>query len=227
MEKGSSFDKLRTNGERQTPFDRLRTNGGKVKKVVRIAVRSLVEQMYRSGSLGAEFVSTERAVEGIAGHKKLRKSRPEGYRTEVPVAYRLDTPFSVLELTGRIDGVDESSETVVIEELKTTTRDPDEVAAEENPVHWGQLKLYAWCYAVEHELEQVAGQLTYYHIDSGISREVRQRVWTRYGGRCAECGADDYLEFDHVIPVAKGGSNTDANVQLLCRRCNLNKRDNI
>jgi len=151
-----------------------KSTSGNGKKVVRIAIRSLVEQMYRSGSLGAEFVSTERAVEGIAGHKKLRKNRPEGYRTEVPVAHRLDTPYFILELTGRIDGVDESSEPVVIEEVKTTTRDPDEVAAEENSVHWGQLKLYAWCYAVEHELKQVAGQLTYYHIDSGISREVRQ-----------------------------------------------------
>lgn len=60
-----------------------------------------------------------------------------------------------------------------------------------------------------------------------IPRDVRQRVWQRYGGRCAECGADDYLEFDHVIPVAKGGSNSDSNVQLLCRRCNLKKSDHI
>lgn len=60
-----------------------------------------------------------------------------------------------------------------------------------------------------------------------IPRDVRQRVWQRYGGRCADCGADDYLEFDHVIPVAKGGSNTDNNVQLLCRRCNLKKSDRI
>ncbi|HQZ65411.1 MAG TPA: HNH endonuclease [Planctomycetaceae bacterium] len=60
-----------------------------------------------------------------------------------------------------------------------------------------------------------------------IPRDVRQRVWKRHGGRCAECGANDYLEFDHVIPVAKGGSNSDANVQLLCRRCNLKKSDHI
>ena len=60
-----------------------------------------------------------------------------------------------------------------------------------------------------------------------IPRDVRQRVWQRFGGRCAECSADDYLEFDHVIPVAKGGSNSDANVQLLCRRCNLKKSDHI
>ena len=60
-----------------------------------------------------------------------------------------------------------------------------------------------------------------------IPRDVRQRTWQRYGGRCAECTADDYLEFDHIIPVAKGGSNSDANVQLLCRRCNLKKSDKI
>ena len=60
-----------------------------------------------------------------------------------------------------------------------------------------------------------------------ISRNVRQRVWVKYAGRCAECGATDYLEFDHIIPVAKGGSNGEANVQLLCRRCNLQKSDLI
>ncbi len=60
-----------------------------------------------------------------------------------------------------------------------------------------------------------------------ISRDIRQRIWQRYGGRCAECGAKDYLEFDHIIPVARGGGNTDNNVQLLCRRCNLRKSDAI
>jgi hypothetical protein len=60
-----------------------------------------------------------------------------------------------------------------------------------------------------------------------ISRDIRQRVWQRYGGRCAECGAAEYLEFDHIVPVAKGGSNSEANVQLLCRKCNLTKSDRI
>lgn len=60
-----------------------------------------------------------------------------------------------------------------------------------------------------------------------IPRDVRQRVWQIYSGRCAECGSDSYLEFDHIVPVAKGGSNSDANVQLLCRGCNSQKSDLI
>jgi hypothetical protein len=60
-----------------------------------------------------------------------------------------------------------------------------------------------------------------------ISKQVRNAVWIRDGGTCVECGANDYLEFDHVIPVSKGGSNTVENVQLLCRRCNGKKSDKI
>lgn len=60
-----------------------------------------------------------------------------------------------------------------------------------------------------------------------IPRDVRQRVWQRFGGRCVECQATQYLEFDHIIPVAKGGNNSDNNVQLLCRGCNLKKSDHI
>jgi len=64
-------------------------------------------------------------------------------------------------------------------------------------------------------------------VDRHIPRDIRQRVWQRYGGKCAECAAMDYLEFDHIVPVSRGGSNSEQNVQLLCRRCNLQKSDKI
>ena len=60
-----------------------------------------------------------------------------------------------------------------------------------------------------------------------IPREVRQRVWQIYGGKCAECSSSDYIEYDHIIPHAKGGSSDERNVQLLCRKCNLAKSDKI
>jgi 5-methylcytosine-specific restriction endonuclease McrA len=42
------------------------------------------------------------------------------------------------------------------------------------------------------------------------------------------CGATDELHFDHIVPYSKGGSSLVAdNVQLLCARHNLEKRDKI
>lgn len=59
----------------------------------------------------------------------------------------------------------------------------------------------------------------------GIPREVKRLVWERYGGHCAECGGDQLLEFDHIIPLAMGGSSTERNLQLLCADCNGAKSD--
>lgn len=57
---------------------------------------------------------------------------------------------------------------------------------------------------------------------------VKVEVWKRDKGRCAICGAEDDLHFDHIIPWSKGGSSTTPeNVQLLCARHNLEKRDKI
>lgn len=60
-----------------------------------------------------------------------------------------------------------------------------------------------------------------------IPDDVRLAVWTRDGGRCVKCGATQDLEFDHLIPVSRGGSSTERNVQILCQRCNLQKSDSI
>ena len=60
-----------------------------------------------------------------------------------------------------------------------------------------------------------------------IPEDVRIYVWRRDGGRCVRCGSQERLEYDHVIPVIKGGSNTERNIQLLCETCNRKKSDSI
>ena len=60
-----------------------------------------------------------------------------------------------------------------------------------------------------------------------IPIEVQREVWRRDQGRCVQCGSQLRLEFDHVIPVSRGGSNTVRNIQLLCESCNRAKSNNI
>jgi len=60
-----------------------------------------------------------------------------------------------------------------------------------------------------------------------ISKSVRVTVWQRDGGKCVECGSCESLEYDHIIPFSKGGSNTERNIQLLCAKCNREKANNV
>ena len=59
-----------------------------------------------------------------------------------------------------------------------------------------------------------------------IPRKLRHEVFKRDGYRCRECGAskdETSLEIDHILPVAKGGTNDIDNLQTLCRECNRMK----
>ena len=61
-----------------------------------------------------------------------------------------------------------------------------------------------------------------------IPTPVKLEVWKRDAGKCRECGSTDELHFDHILPVAKGGTSLTAeNIQLLCARHNLEKSDHI
>jgi len=60
-----------------------------------------------------------------------------------------------------------------------------------------------------------------------IPDSVRLFVWQRDNGVCVRCGSNQKLEFDHIIPVIKGGANTERNIQLLCETCNRQKGESI
>lgn len=63
-----------------------------------------------------------------------------------------------------------------------------------------------------------------------IPSKLRHAVFQRDNYRCVECGAtnkETTLEIDHIIPVAKGGTNDISNLQTLCKECNRAKSATI
>jgi hypothetical protein len=64
--------------------------------------------------------------------------------------------------------------------------------------------------------------------DRVVPAAVKIEVWKRDRGRCVKCGSRENLHFDHIIPYSQGGSSKNAyNIQILCSRHNLEKRDRI
>ena len=64
--------------------------------------------------------------------------------------------------------------------------------------------------------------------DGKRSRDIKNVLYGKQEGMCGGCGhwyrIKDF-DVDHIVPTAKGGANTDENLQLLCGNCNRIKGD--
>lgn len=59
-----------------------------------------------------------------------------------------------------------------------------------------------------------------------IPRKMMMRIVRRDNYTCQECGKhlkDDEIEFDHIIPISRGGSSEEHNMRLVCYDCNRKK----
>ena len=63
--------------------------------------------------------------------------------------------------------------------------------------------------------------------DGNFTPEEWQGLLDKYNHKCLCCGKTNInLTVDHVLPIAKGGSNYISNIQPLCRSCNCKKHAN-
>src|SRR5579883_2120175 len=91
-----------------------------------------------------------------------------------------------------------------------------------------------WCPigAISLELVKFDTQLMQNAAISGVAYqhgelqgyEVKQYLLTKWGHRCAYCGATNVpLQVEHIVPRARGGSNRVSNLTLACAPCNQAK----
>jgi DNA excision repair protein ERCC-2 len=145
-----------------------------LKSELKIGVRELVEHVLRSGDLVFEFLGFGRPAEAIRAHQKIQNSRPDTYQSEVTVARQVETDRFRITIGGRIDGVYTEAQGTVVEEIKTTARHPDYFEKNENPIHWGQVKTYAYILGKDRGLAEISTLLTYYRLDTAEIRQFRR-----------------------------------------------------
>ena len=145
---------------------------------ISVSVRNLVEFILRSGDIdntrGTGYKDSDIMQEGSRIHRKIQKSMPSSYTSEVTL--KMELPFVEKEeelfliVEGRADGIwyrEEKNPEIWIDEIKTMYLDLNYIT-EPIEVHLAQAKCYAYIYATQQGLETIGVQLTYCNIETEV-----------------------------------------------------------
>ncbi|PKK39732.1 DinG family ATP-dependent helicase [Clostridiaceae bacterium JG1575] len=146
---------------------------------IMLSVRKLVESMLMSGDLGTEglMLSPQRAQEGSRvhrSHQERQQQEDSTYEREVFLKHTFEFEDLAITLEGRADGILPGQ---YIEEIKSTYLDKDTLERYENPLHWAQLLVYGYLYALDQEKKVLPLRLTYIHVETA-ERTHRERNYS-------------------------------------------------
>ena len=142
-----------------------------------ISVRNLVEFIFREGDIdnrGGRLPNTDAMMEGSRLHRKIQQSMGLDYQAEVPLKYQVQENLYELVIEGRADGIFTNDEgIVVVDEIKGVYKT---LAYMEQPVyvHQAQAMCYAYIFALQNALEQIAVQMTYVNLDTEEKKYFQQ-----------------------------------------------------
>ncbi len=143
-----------------------------------VSVRHLCEFAAKQGDLDLRFTPSPTAQQGRDGHLLVAQRRGAEYESEIS----LSGGFEDLHVRGRADGFDARERR--LEEVKTFRGAPDAIGANQQALHWAQLKVYGWLMCESRGFESLTLALVY--VDVGDRTEHPQS---------AACSATDLRGF--------------------------------
>lgn len=144
--------------------------------MITLSVRDFVEFAYQHGSIDTRFGGASRAREGAMIHRRLQKSMGSSYQAEVTLKYQRIFHNHVFNLWGRADGVVfRNGIPVLVDEIKTTTRNIMMISENDYPEYFAQARTYAWMLCSENRLKEIEVQLTFYQVPSGTIRQIKEK----------------------------------------------------
>lgn len=147
---------------------------GMEEQVIRISVRALVEFILQSGDIDNRIAPADKdAMQmGARMHRKIQRQMGSSYHPEVTM--KIQVPFEefTLQIEGRADGVMETDEGTVIDEIKGVFKNLDTMK-EPVQVHLAQAKCYAFIYGEQNGLDSMGVQMTYCHLETEEIRRFR------------------------------------------------------
>jgi DNA excision repair protein ERCC-2 len=159
---------------------------------VKVSVRELLSLEYPPRDLGGTDMAG-RLQEGVAGHQLIRARREGDYRTEVSLKFNFQWEDYRLTVRGRVDGLAETADAIVAEEIKTTYAPLAAVELSSYQAHEAQLRLYLYFLMTMSPEKRVSGRLTYLNLDNLEEKSFRVTLGPAEGREFFERLAVAYL----------------------------------
>lgn len=134
---------------------------------INVSVRGIVEFLFREGDItGGEGTFSKDAMQaGSRIHRKIQSKMGINYQAEVPLKINIEKQDFILTIEGRADGILTEDNFVTIDEIKGVYKKLENLT-EPIYVHKAQAMCYAYIYALQHELSEIAVQMTYCNLDT-------------------------------------------------------------
>ena len=130
----------------------------------KIAIKELAYFVHQSGDLTTEFFSNYDLEIGKKAHSYLQSQYHENDEKEYYIKQEVKVNGEDYLLHGFIDGVLNIADIIVIEEIKSTTQELDTITADFHKEHLAQAKIYAYLYAISHDMDMINIRLTYVSV---------------------------------------------------------------
>ncbi|WP_100065735.1 ATP-dependent DNA helicase [Miniphocaeibacter massiliensis] len=182
-------------------------------ETVKLSVHGLIDFVMRSGDIDNTFTSINRMKEGQKIHQKLQKEYGKYYEKEAVLKNETEYKDIVFSVEGRADGIFRKGKEVLIDEIKSTTRNLEDLKYNSNPLHWAQAKCYGYFYCVKNDLKEIDIQLTYYQVETDDIKRIIEKFKIEELEKFYLALLDLYLDFS--IMIIKFRKDRDEHIKTL------------
>ncbi len=141
---------------------------------IKLSVRELIGYVYKSGDIGGDSISVERALEGTRIHKLLQSQMDENYKKEYYLKHEFNYMNIDFVVEGRADGIIIEENEITIDEIKSTYKTLDTIDENYNFSHIAQALCYGYFYCVNESINSAVVQLRYCNIDTEETKTIRK-----------------------------------------------------
>jgi len=165
----------------------------------KIAVRDLAAAIYQSGDLTPEFFYNKEDIDG----RKIHQIRQKKYNKESIAEYHIKYSEIVLddciELNGFIDGLIIEDKNTIIEEIKSTKEELENIDEDYHKEYLAQLKIYSYMYLKNNNLSAIDARLVFINAISLEEKIINFHFTIKSLSLFFTKACKEYLLYIHMV----------------------------